>query len=106
MNLITSDMQLFIVWILIYSYVYTGRAGINNDTGSNAKPVNMVSLASAIIKPELHEREAPWVRNFVNPPIREILVITWPYAQPTVRPPLCLFSVHDASFCYMRNNKF
>ena len=43
MNLVTSDMHLFIAWILIYSNVYTGRAGINNDTGSNAKPVNMVS---------------------------------------------------------------
>ena len=27
---------------------------------------------------------APWVRKFGNLPIREILVITWPYARPTV----------------------
>ena len=29
---------------------------------------------------------APWIRKFGNLPIREILVITWPYARTTVRP--------------------
>ena len=29
---------------------------------------------------------APWVRKFGGLPIREILIITSPYARPTVRP--------------------
>ena len=34
---------------------------------------------------DLYSR-APYPRKFGNPPILEILVITWPYARPTVRP--------------------
>ena len=32
---------------------------------------------------------APWVRKFHNQRIREILVVTWPYARPPARPSVC-----------------
>ena len=41
---------------------------------------------------------APWVRKFGNLPILEILVITWPYARPTVRPHHRYTNVYSHTF--------